>query len=187
VPGAGDRGDHGGQPSPDHYPVPRRGRQRWTRWIFRRRARLASGDYALAAREHRCAAPVKRSTPPPWDAPRDAVSCSEETKYQATNRSNVLAKSRLPAPRLRSAADRDVCGGHEREPARSRHSVSWTWVGGVFSCAPFAGLMLTSSACAAAGVANSSENKTAIRRPDPRPRSAWSMRSAGRCPLPIRP
>jgi methylated-DNA-[protein]-cysteine S-methyltransferase len=28
----------------DHHAVPRRGRQQWTRWIFRRRARPASGD-----------------------------------------------------------------------------------------------------------------------------------------------
>ena len=39
--------------------------------------------------------------------------------------------------------------------------VIWTSVGGVASCAPFAGVMFTSSACAAAGDANTSANKTA--------------------------
>ena len=52
-PGAGDRGDHGGHPSADHHAVPRRGRQRWNRWIFRRRAWSACGDQALAAGERR--------------------------------------------------------------------------------------------------------------------------------------
>ena len=40
-------------------------------------------------------------------------------------------------------------------------NVIWTSVGGVASCAPFGGVMFTSSACAAAGEANKSANKTA--------------------------
>ena len=40
-------------------------------------------------------------------------------------------------------------------------NVIWTAVGGLASCAPFAGVMFTSSACAAAGDANRSANKTA--------------------------
>ena len=39
--------------------------------------------------------------------------------------------------------------------------VIWTSVGGLVSCAPFAGVMFTSSACAAAGDAKNSANKTA--------------------------
>ena len=33
-----------GYPNADHHAVPRRGRQQWTRWIFRRRVRPACGD-----------------------------------------------------------------------------------------------------------------------------------------------
>src|SRR6187200_723662 len=43
-------------------------------------------------------------------------------------------------------------------------NVIWTFVGGLVSCAPFAGVMLSSSACAAAGDANSTaKTATSVR------------------------